>query len=303
MKLPPPGICVFLLALNNNIRYMLKVAPSRILRSTENFKVPVPTANSPPPRTGAKDVATKPQRQSSFRSGATFPYREFPYAKFSHREIPYALVQFQKWRHVPQQGISLCRISSQGNSLCSSPVLEVAPLLPTGSFPMQNSLCATFPIENFPAENFRIGNFPIGTFLFLAPLLQKISLQKICCVIQFHSACSILPVVPLVGGEGSVCGGSANPAPVVAANFLYLGAQNPSASPVKEVAPPVRGGGVGCRICQVTTYALRTGVKRMYLGWERGVSCQQNKDASIKVIANFAITDTICLHCIPFRIK
>ena len=44
-------------------------------------------------------------------------------------------------------------------------------------------------------------------------------------------------------GEGSVCGGSANPVPVVAENFLYLGAQNPSASPVKEVAPPVRGGG------------------------------------------------------------
>ena len=34
--------------------------------------------------------------------------------------------------------------------------------------------------------------------------------------------------------------------PVVAANFLYLGAQNPSASPVKEVAPPVRVGGVLC---------------------------------------------------------
>ena len=42
----------------------------------------------PPPRTGAKAVAKKPQRQSSFRSGATFPYREFPY-----RKIPYAPVQ------------------------------------------------------------------------------------------------------------------------------------------------------------------------------------------------------------------
>ena len=36
---------------------------------------------------------------------------------------------------------------------------------------------------------------------------------------------------------------------MVAENLLYAGAQNPSASPVKEVAPPVRGGGefaVGC---------------------------------------------------------
>ena len=30
---------------------------------------------------------------------------------------------------------------------------------------------------------------------------------------------------------------------MVAENFLYAGAQNPSASLVKEVAPPVRGGG------------------------------------------------------------
>ena len=39
----------------------------------------------PPPRTGAKAVATKPQRQSSFRSGATFPYREFSYAEFPYK--------------------------------------------------------------------------------------------------------------------------------------------------------------------------------------------------------------------------
>ena len=45
--------------------------------------------------------------QSNFRSGATSPYREFPYAKLPHRGIPYA-----------------------------SPVLEVAPLSPIGNFPM-----------------------------------------------------------------------------------------------------------------------------------------------------------------------
>ena len=38
-----------------------------------------------PPRTGAKAVATKPQRQSSFRSGATFPNREFSYAEFPYK--------------------------------------------------------------------------------------------------------------------------------------------------------------------------------------------------------------------------
>ena len=38
------------------------------------------TEYSPPPRTGAKAVATKPQRQFSFRNGATFPYRKIPYA-------------------------------------------------------------------------------------------------------------------------------------------------------------------------------------------------------------------------------
>ena len=56
-----------------------------------------------------------------------------------YREIPY-----REWRHFPQnpsaspvlevaplllQGISLCRISPKGNSLCASLVLEVAPLL------------------------------------------------------------------------------------------------------------------------------------------------------------------------------
>ena len=48
-----------------------------------------------------------------------------------------------------------------------------------------------------------------------------------------------------MGGEGNFCGGSANPVPVVAENFLYLTAQNHSASPVEEVAPLVRvcGGG------------------------------------------------------------
>ena len=36
-------------------------------------------------------------------------------------------------------------------------------------------------------------------------------------------------------------------APVVAESFLYAGAQNPSDSPVKEMAPPVRvWGGVYC---------------------------------------------------------
>ena len=52
------------------------------------------TVNSPPPRTGAKAVATKPQRQSSFRSGATSPCREFSYAEFPMRQS-----SFGKWRH------------------------------------------------------------------------------------------------------------------------------------------------------------------------------------------------------------
>ena len=50
---------------------------------------------------------------------------------------------------------------------------------------------------------------------------------------HFHSACSILPVTPLVGRKGSVWGGDASPAPVVADNFLYPSAQTPA---------PVRGG-------------------------------------------------------------
>ena len=128
--------------------------------------------------------------QSSFRSGATSPCREFSYAEFPYRGIPYAPVQFQKWRHFPLQGIFLCRI-------------------PYGPVQFQKWRQSSFVkwrhslIGNFPTENFCIGNFPIiGTFLFLAPLLQKISLQKICCVIQFHTACSILPVAPLVGRRG-----------------------------------------------------------------------------------------------------
>ena len=89
---------------------------------------------------------------------------------------------------------------------------------------------------------------PVGKFtVALAPVqfwkwchsLAGISLQKICCVTHFHNnACSILPV----GQRGQSLRGGASPAPVVAENFLYAGAQNPSASPVKEVAPPVRGG-------------------------------------------------------------
>ena len=43
------------------------------------------------------------------------------------------------------------------------------------------------------------------------------------------------------GAERAESEGGASPAPVVAENFLYAGAQNPSASPVKEVGPPVRG--------------------------------------------------------------
>ena len=111
-------------------------------------------------------------------------------------------------------------------------------------------------------------NFPIGKFLQrkLAPvlfwevvsLLQGISLQRICCVTRFHNnACSILPV----GQRGQSLRGGASPAPVVAENFLYAGAQNPSASPVKEVAPPVRGGGefiVGY-YCLLTTFTYFSG--------------------------------------------
>ena len=70
-----------------------------------------------------------------------------------------------------------------------------------------------------------IGNY-IGNFLY-----------RICCVTHFHSACSILPVAPtpLVAEREA----SEVVASVVAENFLYPGAQNPSASPVKEVAPSV----------------------------------------------------------------
>ena len=135
------------------------VIAGKIITSSFSYENMTSTVNSPPPRTGAKAVATKPQRQSSFRSGATFPYnREFPYAKFPYREIPYAPVRFQKWRHFPLQGIFLCKIFLQGNSLCSSPVLEVAPLLPIGSFPMQNFHIGKFPMR---LSSFRSGASPV----------------------------------------------------------------------------------------------------------------------------------------------
>ena len=106
------------------------------------------------------------------------PYREFPYVEFPQREIPYAPVQFQKWRHFSLQVIFLCRIPY-------APVQfwEVAPL----------------PYWKFPYRKFSHREFPYRNFLFFAPLLQKI-----CCVIQFHSACSILPVVPLVVRRGQL---------------------------------------------------------------------------------------------------
>jgi len=63
-------------------------------------------------------------------------------------------------------------------------------------------------------------------------------------------------------GAGRVCGGSANPVPVVVENFLYLGAQNPSASPVKEVAPPVRGGEFTVR------YVVKSNCWVLHLFWK-----------------------------------
>ena len=78
-------------------------------------------------------------RQSSFRSGATSPCREFSYAEFPMRQS-----SFLKWR---QSSFVKWRQSS--------------------FVKWRHSL-----IGNFPTENFCIGNFPIiGTFLFLAPLL------------------------------------------------------------------------------------------------------------------------------------
>ena len=59
-----------------------------------DLEVPFTVNSFPHTRTGAKAVVTKLQRQSSFRSGATSSYREFPYVEFPHREIPYAPVQF-----------------------------------------------------------------------------------------------------------------------------------------------------------------------------------------------------------------
>ena len=55
-------------------------------------------------------------------------------------------------------------------------------------------------------------------------------------------------------------------APVVAENFLYAGAENSSASPVKEVTPPVHGGGGVCsasaypRMSNLSTGAASPGV-------------------------------------------
>ena len=43
--------------------------------------------------------------------------------------------------------------------------------------------------------------------------------------------------------SGATSGAERAASPVVAEIFLSPGAQNPSTSPVKEVAPPVRGGG------------------------------------------------------------
>ena len=79
-------------------------------------------------------------------------------------------------------GLAL-KMSPQNPS--ANQVLEVAPLFTIGNFPMQN-----FPIENFS----------IGTFLFLAPLpyYREFSYREF-VVINFHSACSILLLIALLG--------------------------------------------------------------------------------------------------------
>ena len=90
---------------------------------------------------------------------------------------------------------------------------------------------------------------------------------------HFHNnACSILPV----GQRGQSLRGGASPAPVVAENFLYAGAQNPSASPVKEVAPPVRGGGVCCRTIVPINMFLKGIKNSVKIGEKKGPSifCQ-----------------------------
>ena len=78
-NLPPQGLALKLSPQNPSASPVLEVAP---LSPIGNF----PMQNFP--------IGKFLMLQSGFRSGATFPYREFPYAKFSNKEIPYAPVQF-----------------------------------------------------------------------------------------------------------------------------------------------------------------------------------------------------------------
>jgi hypothetical protein len=63
---------------------------------------------------------------------------------------------------------------------------------------------------------------------------------------------------------------------VVVENFPYVGAQNPSASPVKEVAPPVLGGGefsVDAVVSQICCSAKTKSV----------INCEMQKNFRVKL--------------------
>ncbi len=78
-KLPPQGLALKLSPQNPSASPVLEVAPRPPIGD-------FPMQNFP--------IGKFLMLQSGFRSGATSPYREFPYAKFSYRGILYALVKF-----------------------------------------------------------------------------------------------------------------------------------------------------------------------------------------------------------------